>query len=87
MALRHLLKTDAGSGLVEYAIVFTIFMTMLLGIADFGRALYGYHYASSAARDATRYASVRGSTCGSDGSCVASNSASGNAGPTNLARW
>jgi Flp pilus assembly protein TadG len=65
------LKEDRGSGLVEYAIVFTIFMTMLLGIADFGRALYAYHYTSSAARDATRYAIVRGATCINDGSCTA----------------
>jgi len=57
---RALLLEERGSGLVEYAIVFMIFMTMLLGIADFGRALYAYHYVSSAARDATRYAMVRG---------------------------
>ena len=35
-------------------------MTMLLGIADFSRALYAYHFVSSAAREATRYAIVRG---------------------------
>lgn len=81
-AFLRLLKGDAGSSLVEYALVFMVFMTMMLGIADFGRALYAYHFASGAARDATRYASVRGSTCSSDGSCVASNSASGIVGPT-----
>ena len=56
----YLLKEESGSGLVEYAIVFMLFMTMLLAIADFSRALYAYHYVSSAARDATRYAIVRG---------------------------
>lgn len=55
-----LLRDESGSGLVEYAIVFMVFMTMLLAIADFSRALYAYHYVSSAARDATRYAIVRG---------------------------
>jgi Flp pilus assembly protein TadG len=55
-----LLKGECGSGLVEYGIVFMLFMTMLLGIADFGRALYAYHFVSSQAREATRYAIVRG---------------------------
>ena len=77
-----LLKSECGSGLVEYAIVFIILVTMLFGIADFSRALYAYHYVSSAARDAARYASVRGATCGGDGSCTAANSASGVAGPS-----
>jgi Flp pilus assembly protein TadG len=60
--LAHLLATESGSGLVEYAIVFVVLMTMLLAIADFSRALYAYHYVSSAARDAARYAMVRGCT-------------------------
>jgi Flp pilus assembly protein TadG len=76
---------ESGSGLVEYALVFILFMTMLLGIADFSRAVYAYHFASNAARDAARYASVRGSTCGVDTSCTTTNDASGVAGPfTNL---
>lgn len=54
------LKEERGSSLVEYALIFMLFMTMLLGIADFGRALYAYHFVSSAAREATRYAMVRG---------------------------
>jgi Flp pilus assembly protein TadG len=66
-----LLKNECGSGLVEYAIVFVIFMTMLLGIADFGRAMYAYHFVSSAARDATRWAAVNGANCAQDGSCAA----------------
>ncbi len=69
--LIRLLKREQGSGLVEYAIIFMLFMTMLLGIAEFGRALYAYHYVSNAAREATRYAAVRGSTCAGDGSCTA----------------
>jgi Flp pilus assembly protein TadG len=76
------LKEEIGSSLVEYLIVFMIFMAMLLAIADFSRALYAYHFVSSAAREATRYAIVRGSTCSNDLSCTAANSASGTAGPT-----
>ena len=37
-----------------------VFMSMLLGIADFSRALYAYHFVSHAAREAARYAMVRG---------------------------
>ena len=54
------LRDDKGATLVEYAIVFLVFMTMLLGIADFGRALYAFHFVSSAAREGARYAMVRG---------------------------
>jgi Flp pilus assembly protein TadG len=36
---------------------------MLFGIIDFGRALYAYHFVSDAAREATRWASVRGKDC------------------------
>ena len=56
----RLLKSECGSGLVEYAIITILFMTMLLGIADFSRALYAYHFVSSQAREAARYAMVRG---------------------------
>ncbi len=76
------LHGERGSSLVEYALVFLLLMTMLLGIAEFSRALYAYHFASNAAREAARYASVRGSTCSNDGSCSAVNSASGTPGPT-----
>ena len=63
------LRDDCGSGLVEYAIVFLLFMTMILGVIDFGRALYTYHFLSNVTRDATRWAAVNGSTCGGDSSC------------------
>jgi Flp pilus assembly protein TadG len=56
----RLVKSECGSGLVEYAIIVILFMTMLLGIADFSRALYAYHFVSSQAREAARYAMVRG---------------------------
>jgi Flp pilus assembly protein TadG len=51
-----------GSTLVELNIVLTVLLVMMFGIMDFSRALYAYHFASHAAREATRYASVRGST-------------------------
>jgi Flp pilus assembly protein TadG len=74
------LTGEEGSGLVEYALIFLLFMTMILGIMDFCRMLYAYHFVSSAAREATRWAAVNGSTCNGDaiggsgggpGSCTA----------------
>jgi Flp pilus assembly protein TadG len=58
------LKGAEGNNLVEYALVFMIFISLLLGIVDFSRALYTYHFLSSVARDATRWAAVNGATCG-----------------------
>jgi Flp pilus assembly protein TadG len=63
------LKGDCGDALVEYAIVFLLFMTMIMGTIDFGRALYTYHYLSNVTRDAARWAAVNGSACGGDNSC------------------
>jgi Flp pilus assembly protein TadG len=65
------LKGEGGNNLIEYAIVFMFFISMLLGIVDFSRALYSYHFLSNAAREATRWAAVRGATCTNDGSCTA----------------
>jgi Flp pilus assembly protein TadG len=78
-----------GTSLVEYAIVVILFFTLLFGISGFGHALFVYHHLDHVTKEATRYASVRGSTCATDnttgGSCKASNSASGIAGPTTAA--
>jgi Flp pilus assembly protein TadG len=63
-------KADEGSSLVEFAFIFLVMMAMMLGIIDFCRAAYVYHFVSNAAREATRYAAVRGSTCTGDGSCT-----------------
>ncbi len=64
---------ERGSSLVEYAMVLTVLFTLLFGTIDFGRALYTYHLVSSAAREGSRYAIVRGSAStlcnGSPGGC------------------
>jgi Flp pilus assembly protein TadG len=65
-------KGEAGSNLIEYALIFMVLMSLLLGIVDFSRALYTYHFLSNAAREATRWAAVNGATCASDNSCAAS---------------
>jgi len=61
--MNWIFKDERGTNLVEYGIVLTLLLTMLFGIVDFGRALYAYHFVSDAAREGTRYAMVRGSTC------------------------
>lgn len=64
----HRLK-QKGSAMLEFAVVVVALVVMLFGVIDFGRALYTYHFVANAAREATRWASVNGATCLSDGSC------------------
>lgn len=56
------LRDDRGSTLVEYAIVLPVLLTFLFAIMDFSRYLYTSHFVSEVAREATRYAMVRGSS-------------------------
>jgi len=78
-----------GASLVEYAFVVILFLSLIFGISGFGHALFVYHHLNNAAKEATRYAAVRGATCGApplgDNSCIATNSASGITGPTTIA--
>lgn len=86
---------QAGATLVEWAFVFMMLLLLFFAISGFGHMLYIYHFVDHAAKDAARYASVRGATCGTltnsggqtvgDSSCVAANSASATAGPTTQA--
>lgn len=62
-------KGERGDALVEFALVVMLFFLMVFGIVDFGRAFYTYHFLSTAARSATRWAMVNGSDCNSDASC------------------
>lgn len=48
--------------IVEAALSCTIVLALLLGICQMSLAMYIYHFTSEAAREATRYAIVRGST-------------------------
>ena len=82
------LKGERGSTLVEFAFVFMILVTVILGIMEFSRALYAYHFVSSAARQATRWAAVNGLDCGNDGSCNGTGGMnSGTAGPTDIQNY
>jgi len=43
-------------------------MTLMFGVIQVSQAFYSYHSVSEAAREATRYAMVRGSSCSGFGS-------------------
>ena len=54
---------EEGGSLVEMALSCLILIPVVFGIIQLSIALYCYHYAADAAREATRWAIVRGSTC------------------------
>lgn len=49
-----------GQGLAEFALVLPIFLAMLLGMVDIGRAIWANNSVGNAAREAARYAAVHG---------------------------
>jgi Flp pilus assembly protein TadG len=51
-----------GSALLEQALTIILLLSVMFGIIDFARALYTYHFVANAAREASRWASVRSST-------------------------
>jgi Flp pilus assembly protein TadG len=60
--LQKLLRSERGDSMIEFAVVAIVLFMCIFGIMDCSRALYAYHLASYSAREATRYAMVRGST-------------------------
>ena len=54
---------EEGSAMVETALSLGILLTFLFGVMETGFALFTYHFISNAARETTRYAIVRGSSC------------------------
>jgi Flp pilus assembly protein TadG len=64
------MHAQRGTAMVEFAIASSLMLMMLLGIIEFGRALYTYHTIENAARLGARWAIVRGSGC-LDSSCPA----------------
>lgn len=51
-------RPERGQTLVEFAIVLPVFILILVGIFDFGRAIYAYHTVLNASREAARQAVV-----------------------------
>ena len=64
-------RRSSGQALVEFALVFPIFMLLLVALVDFGRGIYAYNTISQAAREGTRLASVQAGYIGASGAdCV-----------------
>jgi Flp pilus assembly protein TadG len=62
--IRH--DGERGQGLVEFSISITIFLLLVMGTVDLGRAVYQYNGVTEAARELARVASVHpGGTLGS----------------------
>jgi Flp pilus assembly protein TadG len=57
------IQNEEGGSLVEMAFSCLALIPILFGIIELSLGLYCYHFAANAAREATRWAIVRGSTC------------------------
>jgi Flp pilus assembly protein TadG len=57
-------RDEQGSAILETALSMIILLTFLFSVMETGFALYSYHFIAEAAREATRYAIVRGSSAG-----------------------
>jgi Flp pilus assembly protein TadG len=67
--IHRTLRAEAGSSIVEFALASVILFTLVFGVMAICLALYSYNVVSEAAREATRYAIVRGSACNSFPNC------------------
>ena len=56
----HQRRSSRGQGLVEFAMIAPLFFLLLLGIVEFGRAIYYVQILNNAAREGARYAIVHG---------------------------
>jgi len=64
--VRRFVRDDCGAGLVEYALVILLFLTLLFAIIDFGRLGFAIVSANKANQIAARIATVRAPACGAD---------------------
>lgn len=59
---RHRSETAPGQALVEFALVVVIFIILVMGVLDFGRAIFMYNGVSQATRELARVTSVHPGT-------------------------
>ena len=55
-------KTERGASLLEFSIAATVFLTVLFGVVEFGRALWVHNALTDAARRGARYAVLHKAT-------------------------
>jgi Flp pilus assembly protein TadG len=58
-------QTQRGAAMVEFALAFLLFFTVVYAIMEFGRVVASYNILAGAAREGARYAIVHGSASGS----------------------
>ncbi len=64
-AHRHDRRAERGQSLVEFSLAITVFLLLVMGTVDLGRAVYQFNGVSQAARELARVASVHpGGTLG-----------------------
>jgi Flp pilus assembly protein TadG len=57
-------RCETGSALVEFALSAGLILCLFFAVIEFGYALYSYQFVTEVTRELTRYAIVRGSSCG-----------------------
>lgn len=55
-------ERSSGQSLVEFALVLPLFLLIIIGMVDVGRAIWANNSVANAAREAARYAIVHGGT-------------------------
>ncbi len=70
--MNALRKARSGASMVEFGLALPIFVFLLLGVADVGRAIHHYHIINKALRDATRYLGRVPVTCPAVGTAAGS---------------
>jgi hypothetical protein len=68
-------RTEEGQALVEFALTIVIFLVILMGVVDFGMAIYKFNGVSEAAREIARVTSVHPCASPTDLSCTPGGSA------------
>jgi Flp pilus assembly protein TadG len=56
--IRRLLRPRRGQALIEYAIALPVFLLLIVGVIDAGRAVWEYNTVAYLARDAARYGTI-----------------------------
>lgn len=56
--MSHAPGTERGQGVVEFSLAIIVFLVILMGIVDFGMAVYKFNGVSQAAREIARVTSV-----------------------------
>ena len=63
MAANRRRERSLGQGLAEFGLVLPVFLAILIGMVDLGRAVWANNAVANAAREAARFASVHGGSC------------------------